>query len=274
MPRQSEFIGKSHEKLTRDLLNGDQAQEDTKEQLAELDETNQDRVRIASEKSVKYIRQKTDFSIAEAEEVGDKLKAGSSDTDLRVYSPDGQQKPFSLKIDSGTSTNVRNPTLRSLSRGIFDKELSELLTDKEHDRLNVLTRQYADDEIPSTMNGELLDIMRPKFIDLRNRDENTLREALLDEMRLDTNLVACKVTQTGNFDGFFSTNQPVFERFKQGSGELDIYTKSSNDSSLFFALDGEDLLQIAMYGQSQGSESKPGARAVIRVAFGDADELE
>ncbi|SDF39406.1 hypothetical protein SAMN04488067_10448 [Halorubrum xinjiangense] len=274
MPRQSEFIGKSHEKLTRDLLNSDQTQNDTEEQLSKLDKTNRDRVRIASEKSAEYIRQKTDFPIAEAEEVGDKLKAGSSDTDLRVFGPNGQRKPFSLKIDSGTTTNVRNPTLRSLSRGIFDQKLSELLTDEEHDRLGRLTSQYATGKIPSTMNGELLDIMEPKFIDFRNRNESALRKALLDEMRLETNLVACKVTGTANFDGFFSTNQPIFERFNSGDGKLDIYTKSTNNSSLFFALDNEDLLQIAMYGQSQGSESKPGARAVIRVAFGDAEELE
>jgi len=67
-------IGKAHEKLTRDILNGVEPQSDTLEQFGQLDEEQQNRVEVGAEKASEFIKKDAHFEIADVEEVGDRLQ--------------------------------------------------------------------------------------------------------------------------------------------------------------------------------------------------------
>jgi hypothetical protein len=269
MPRSPERLGKAHEKLTRDILNGDEPQPDTLEQLEYLDEGERDRVRIGAEKAVEFIRDHTPFEIKRATEEGDARKADpTDDIDVVVYGG-GEQKGYSLKLTSSTAINVRNTLASKIVEDIFDTDIQSLLSEEEHATYERVTTAFAAGEAEgSDMAAAMTPIFAEKFTEFKQREEATLRQRLLEPIRLDANMVACKVTNAGNFYGFASMERSPLRKFRDGEGELEIYTKDSNDTSIFFAVDGENAFRIDMYGQYQGSDRMARIKSVYRVTFG------
>jgi len=269
MPHSPEFIGKAHEKLTRDILNREDPQEDTKEMLNELSEDEMARVEIGAEKTAQFIEEKVDFQISKAEEVGDKFKPDpEEDVDI-VVRGDNSERAFSLKMTSSSTMNVRNTLASKISENILEEEISDLLTVKEMKRYEKLTQDFARGKISgSDMGSEMTEIFCKYFNEKKGENEEELRRNLLKEIRIDSDMVACKVTPKGKFKGFVSPEREAFKKFKNMKGSLEIFTKESNNTSIFFELGGESLFRIDMYGQSNGSTRKPRVKCVYRVAFG------
>lgn len=269
MPRKPERLGKAHEMLTRDILNGNDSQSDTLEQLNYLDEDEQKRVHIGAKKAAEFIREHTDFEIEHATEEGDARKSDpTDDVDLVVYGDDNQ-KGYSLKLTSNTAINVRNTLASKIAEDIFGTDIESLLTTGEYETYKRVTTEFAAEKAEgSDMAAAMGPIFAEKFRNFRDRDEETLRRRLLEPIRLDANMVACKVTKAGNFYGFASMEREPLRKFQEGSGSLEIYTKDSNDTSIFFGVDEEPAFRIDMYGQYQGSTRKPRIKSVYRVTFG------
>jgi len=264
-----ERLGKAHELLTRDILNGDQPQPDTGSQFDHLDETERERVRIGAEKAAEFILEHTDFEIERTTEEGDARKADPTDDVDIVVHGDGQQKGYSLKLTSSTAINVRNTLASKIAEDIFDQDIETLLTPEEYQTYTRLTTEFeAGDAEGSDMAAAMTPIFAERFREFRSCDEATLRDRLLRHVRLDSNMVACKVTEAGNFYGFASMERAPLRKFRDHEGELDIYTKDSNDTSIFFDIDGEQVFRIDMYGQYAGSTRKPRIKSVYRVTFG------
>lgn len=270
MPSNPERLGKSHEKLTRDLLNGTDAQPDTRDQLEYLDADDRERVRIGSEKAASFIRKHTPFEIVAAFEEGDAKKPDpDDDVDVVVEGAHGESKGYSLKLTSDTAINVRNTLASKMAEDIFERPLDELFDEGEYATYQSATAQFVDEAISSSeMAGQIIPIFARKFAEFRDRDEATLRANLLRDVRLESNTVACKVTAAGNFYGFASMDRAPLRKFKDGEGTLEIYTKDSNNTSIFFDVDGESAFRIDMYGQYAGSTRKARIKTVYRVTFG------
>lgn len=269
MPRMPERLGKAHELLTRDVLNGDQPQPDTRSQLDHLDDSERERVRIGAEKAAEFIREHTDFDIERATEEGDARKADpTDDTDLVVHGA-GRTKGYSLKLTSSTAINVRNTLASKIAADVFGEDIETLLTPDEYRTYTDLTTAFAAGEAEgSEMAAAMTPVFAEKFRAFRARDEATLRDRLLEHVRLDADMVACKVTAAGNFYGFASMERAPLRKFRDHGGDLDIYTTESNDTSIFFDVDGEPAFRIDMYGQYAGSTRKPRIKSVYRVTFG------
>lgn len=270
MPKKPEYIGKAHEKLTRDILNNNDKQPDTKEMLSKLDDSDLNRVQIAAEKSAEFVNSKTDFEIKQSFEVGDSRKNNSEDdTDLLVKGNE-EEKEYSLKTTSSTAINVRNTLASVMCKNIFEETIDSLFNKEEYSTYSELTQKFVEEEISgSDMAEEITKIFESKFNEFKQEDRERLTSNLLNELRLDSNMVACKVTKSGKFYGFASKEREVFNKFREGEGELRIYTKDSNNTSIFFEIDGESIFRIDMYGQYQGSERSPRIKTVFRVTFGD-----
>lgn len=264
-----ERLGKAHELLTRDILNGDQPQPDTRSQLDHLDETERERVRIGAEEAAEFILEHTEFTIERTTEEGDARKTDPTDDVDIVVHGDGQQKGYSLKLTSSTAINVRNTLASKIAEDVFDQDIETLLTPEEYQTYTRLTTEFeAGDAEGSDMAAAMTPIFAEKFREFRSRDEATLRDRLLQHVRLDSNMVACKVTEAGNFYGFASMERAPLRKFRDHEGKLDIYTKDSNNTSIFFDIDGEQVFRIDMYGQYAGSTRKPRIKSVYRVTFG------
>ena len=277
MPKDPEQLGKAHEHLTVAYLNSSNSSNDAERHLSKLDENAKKRVKIGSEKAAEFIREATDFEIKEAVEEGDARKPDpNDDIDITVYGDNGNQKSFSLKLTSSANINVRNTLASKISEDIFGSTIEELLSEEELNKYRKLTEQFVEevkdenkDFRSSDLGGPVKDIFLRKFRDLKTRDEEKLRSKLLSEIRIDSNMVAVKVTASGNFKGFISSEREVFRKFRGGEGELTIETKESNNTSIFFRVDNEDLFRIDMYGQYNGSTPKPRVKCVYRVLFGE-----
>ncbi|ESS02967.1 MAG: hypothetical protein A07HR67_02475 [uncultured archaeon A07HR67] len=269
MPRSPERLGKAHEMLTRDELDGVDARPDTDEQLAHLDADQRERVRIGARKAAAFITEHTPFAIDHATEEGDARKTDPTDDVDVVVHGEGQTKGYSLKLTSNTAINVRNTLASKLAEDIFETNIDELLTSAELATYDRVTSEFvAEDCAGSDMAAAMTPVFAEKFRAFRDADEQTLRERLLEHVRLDANMVACKVTAAGNFHGFASMERAPLEAFQAGTGELSIYTTDSNDTSIFFDVDGEAAFRIDMYGQYSGSTRKPRIKTVYRVTFG------
>jgi len=270
MPKSPERLGKAHEKLTRDYLNGDDSQPDTEEQLDYLDDGQRERVRIGAEKAAEFIREHTPFNIVSATEEGDARKADpDDDVDVVVRGADGEEKGYSLKLTSNTAINVRNTLASKMAEDVFGRPIEDVLGPEAFATYERVISQFVDDEIESSeMAAEMTPVFAAAFRDFCDRDEPLLRERLLEHVRLDSNTVACKVTKAGNFYGFASMERAPLRKFAAGEGELEIYTTDSNDTSIFFDVDGEAAFRIDMYGQYSGSTRKPRVKTVYRVTFG------
>ncbi len=269
MPRSPERLGKAHETLTRDRLNDDEPQADTERQLEYLDDDERERVRIGADRAAAFVREHTNFAIERATEEGDARKADpTDDVDLVVHG-EGQTKGYSLKLTSNTAINVRNTLASKLAEDIFDTDVKELLTPAEFATYERVTTEFAADECGgSDMAAAMTPVFAEKFRAFQAEDEATLRERLLEHVRLDSNMVACKVTAAGNFYGFASMERAPLRKFRDGEGDLRIYTKSSNDTSVFFDVDDDPAFRIDMYGQYNGSTRQPRIKTVYRVTFG------
>lgn len=264
-----ERLGKAHELLTRDILNGDQPQSDTKSQIGHLDDDEKERVRIGAEKAAEFILDHTDFTIEHTTEEGDDRKADPTDDIDIVVRGEEEEKGYSLKLTSSTAINVRNTLASKIAEDIFDQDLEALLTTEEYQTYTRITTEFEEEEAEgSDMAAAMTPIFADKFRSLRSRDEPTLRNRLLEHVRLDSNMVACKVTKAGNFYGFASMERSPLRKFRDHKGRLEIYTKNSNNTSIFFDIDGEKVFRIDMYGQYAGSTRKPRIKSVYRVTFG------
>lgn len=269
MPRSPERLGKAHEKLTRDLINGFGPQSDTNEQLRYLDAEERDRVQIGAEKAADFIREHTPFEIERATEEGDSRKADPTDDVDVVVHGEGQKKGYSLKLTSDTAINVRNTLASKIAEDVFGQDIESLLSPDEHQTYTRLINQFVKEEAEgSDMAAAMTPIFAEKFREFKERDEETLRRRLLEHVRLDSNMVACKVTKAGNFYGFASMEREPLRKLRAGTGELEIYTKESNSTSIFFAVDEDVAFRIDMYGQYAGSTRKPRIKSVYRVTFG------
>jgi hypothetical protein len=268
MPRSPERLGKAHEKLTRDVLNDEEPQSDTKAQLDYLDEGQRERVQVGAEKAAEFVQDHTPFGVEYATEEGDDRKGDpTDDVDLVVHGGD-KQKGYSLKLTSSTAINVRNTLASKVADDIFGEDISELLTAEEYETYERVTREFVAEECEgSDMAAAITPIFAEKFREFKRDDEATLRKRLLKHVRLDSNMVACKVTKAGNFGGFASMEREPLVKFQQGDGTLESYTTESNDTSIFFSIDGAAVFRIDMYGQYAGSTRKPRIKTVYRVTF-------
>ncbi|WP_206750723.1 hypothetical protein, partial [Halorubrum sp. SP3] len=70
------------------------------------------------------------------------------------------------------------------------------------------------------------------------------RERLADELLLDSNTVACKVTKAGNYHGIVSTTQGPISNLDNPNTTLEIYTIEDSSTSIFFDIDGDRAFQI------------------------------
>ncbi|RAW47021.1 hypothetical protein DQW50_01165 [Halorubrum sp. 48-1-W] len=269
MPRSPERLGKAHEKSTRDVLNGDDPQPDTEAQLAYLDDDQRERVRIGAREAARFVREHTPFAIERAIEEGDARKTDPTDDVDVVVHGEGRTKGYSLKLTSSTAINVRNTLASKVAEDVFGKDVSVLLTPEEFATYERVTREFVAEECGgSDMAAAMTPVFAEKFRAFRDADEATLRERLLEHVRLDANVVACKVTAAGNFHGFASMERAPLRKFQEETGELSIYTTESNDTSIFFDVDDEAAFRIDMYGQYSGSTRKPRIKTVYRVTFG------
>lgn len=275
MPKKPEDLGKGHEYLTEKLLNGAEKPSEADIDLSGLNDNQQERVKIGAIQAAKFIKNKTPFNIREAEEVGDKYKSDSNeDADIAVRGQNGQEKLFSLKLTSQPQINVRNTLASKISEDIFGRDLEELLNDEEMNQYQELTQEFVENEdefSSSDLGGPIKEIFTEKFREAISAREDEIRKNLLKDMRVDSNMVATKVTKGGNFKGFVSPEREVFRKFENGEGNLEVKTRDSNNTSIFFTLDGEDLFRIDMYGQYNGSTRKPRVKSVYRVLFGDTE---
>lgn len=269
MPSNPEWIGKAHETLTRDILNNVDPQDDTLRNLDQLSKGDRERVQVGAEHAASFIKEHTPFEITHTTEEGDDRKPDpNDDVDLVVHGKN-QTKGYSLKLTSDTAINVRNTLASKVAEDIFDTPLEELLTAEELATYERVTRKFASGEYSgSDMGAEMTPIFSKKFRQLRDSNESALRERLLNHIRLDSNMVACKVTSAGNFYGFASMEREPLRKFRDGDAKLEIYTIDSNNTSIFFDIDGRKVFRIDMYGQSQGSTRKPKIKTVYRVTFG------
>lgn len=270
MPKSPERLGKAHEKLTRDLLNGDEPRADTREQLAHLDEGERERVEVGADHAAAFVREHTPFGVDHATEEGDARKVDpDDDVDLVVHGADGERKGYSLKLTSSTAINVRNTLASKLCEDVFGEPIESLFDDDELAAYERVTAAFATDEIAgSDMAAEMTPVFAAKFREFRDRDEPLLRERLLQHVRLDSNTVATKVTKAGNFHGFASVERAPLRKLRDGEGTLDIYTREGNATSIFFDVDGETAFRIDMYGQYAGSTRMARIKTVYRVTFG------
>ena len=266
MPTTPEYIGKAHEKLTRDLLNEVDPQPDTVEQLDHLPSDHQDRVQLGSEKTAAFIRDDVSFTIETAAEVGDALRGVSGDdTDLVVAGSD-EEKRYSLKMVASGKVNVRNPTLNTICENLLEQSRDVLLEQSDRDDYDEIAERYAENEIDSKeLAAVVLPVLADAFRDSRDRDEAALRERLADELQLDSNTVACKVTKAGNYHGIVSTTQGPISKLSDPNTTLEIYTTDASSTSIFFDIDGDRAFQIDVYGQHSGGQRRTGLRAAYRV---------
>jgi len=269
MPKSPERLGKAHEMLTRDLLNGDEPGADTLEQLEYLDADGRERVRLGAEKAAEFIREHTPFRIESATEEGDARKVDPTDDVDVVVRGGGREKGYSLKLTSSTAINVRNTLASKLAEDVFGEPIGELLSPAELETYERVTAEFEAGECAgSDMAAAMTPVFAEKFRAFRDADEATLRARLLEHVRLDANMVACKVTAAGNFHGFASMERAPLRKFQAGEGTLDVYTTDSNDTSIFFDVDGEPAFRIDMYGQYSGSTRMARIKTVYRVTFG------
>lgn len=266
MPKKPEYIGKAHEKLTRDILNGEDPQTDTVAQLNELPTDDRDRVRLGSEKTAEFIRDDVSFAIETAEEVGDALRGVSGDdTDLVVYGPNSNRR-YSLKMVSSGDVNVRNPTLNTICENLLERSRDALLERSDRDDYDDIAARYAADEIESKEFAAIvLPVLAAAFRDSRDRDEMAFRKRLAEELRIDSNTVACKITDAGYYHGIVSTTQGPISKLRDSETSLEIYTEEANSTSIFFDIDGERAFRIDVYGQHSGGQRRAGLRAAYRV---------
>lgn len=264
----AEYIGKSHEKLTRDMLNEDGARDDTVEQLSHLDESEKERVEIGAEKAASFIRENTPFDVAKAIEVGDSRKTDpDDDTDLLVEG-ERASKEWSLKLTSNTAINVRNTLASKMCSDIFEQPIQEVLTESEYTEYETWTERYAADECSgSEMAGVLTPIFAEKFRYALEHAEEEIRDNILNDVRLDSNMVAVKVTNAGNFHGFASMEREPLRKLSNDEGDIYVETTDSNNTSIFFEVDDEPAFRIDMYGQYAGGRMEK-VKTVYRVLFG------
>ncbi|WP_143420742.1 hypothetical protein [Halorubrum ezzemoulense] len=264
MPDTPEYIGKAHEKLTRDILNGVDPQPDTVEQLDHLPSGQQDRVQLGSEKTAEFIRDDLSFPIESATEVGDELRGVSGDdTDLVVVGA-AEEKRYSLKMVGSGKVNVRNPTLNTICENLLDQSREDLLEELDRDDYHEIAERYAEDEIESKeLAAVVLPVLAETLRGARDQDEVVFRERLADELQLDSNTIACKVTDAGYYHGIVSTTQGTLSKVNDPNTTLEIYTTDNSSTSVFFDIDGDRAFQISVYGQNSGGQ----ARAALRAAY-------
>lgn len=264
----SEYIGKSHEKLTRDVLNNDNRRSDTIEQLSYLDDDETERVELGAEKAAEFIEKHTPFNITNAVEVGDARKTDPNDgTDL-VVEGTNESKKWSLKLTSDTAINVRNTLASKMCEDIFEQPITEVLTSDEMEKYNEWTSKYASDECSgSDMASVLTPIFTQKFRYALTHARGGVRNNILEDIRLDANMVAVKVTAAGNFYGFASMEREPLRKMMNGDGDISVYTTENNNTSIFFDVDDGPAFRIDMYGQYAGGRMER-VKVVYRVIFG------
>lgn len=263
----AEYIGKSHEKLTRDILNSDTRQSDTVKQLSYLDDDEKERVELGAEKAAAFIEEHTPFTITNAVEVGDARKTDpNDDTDLVVENEQSSKK-WSLKLTSDTAINVRNTLASKMCEDIFEQPITEVMSTTQMEKYNEWTRKYASGECSgSDMASVLTPIFTQKFRYALTHARDGVRNNILEDIRLDANMVAVKITTAGNFHGFASMEREPLRKMMNGTGTISVYTTENNNTSIFFDVDNETAFRIDMYGQYAGGRMEK-VKTVYRVVF-------
>lgn len=263
----AEYIGKSHEKLTRDILNNDEHQPDTIEKLSHLSEDQKERVEIGAKKTATYLRENTPFDITKAVEVGDDRKPDpNDDTDL-LLKGENDSMEWSLKMTSNTNINVRNTLASVMCDDILEQPIEEVLTESEHKKYETWTSKYENDECKgSDMASVMIPIFAEKFSYALEKAEDELRDNILENVRLDSNTVTVKVTDSGNFGGFASMDRTPLKKLADGNGEMNVYTTENNNTSIFFDIDDELAFRMDMYGQYAGGRMDR-IKTVYRIQF-------
>jgi hypothetical protein len=150
---------------------------------------------------------------------------------------------------------------------IFEQPITDVLTDSEQSQYDELTQKYAADECSgSDMAKVLTPIFAEKFRYALEHAESELRDNILNDVRLDANMVAVKITNAGNFYGFASMERNALKKLVDGDGEIDVYTTDTNNTSIFFDVDGETAFRIDMYGQYSGGRMEK-VKTIYRVVF-------
>lgn len=263
----AEYIGKSHEKLTRDILNNDEHQPDTIEKLSRLSEDQKERVEIGAEKTATYLRENTTFDITKAIEVGDDRKQDpNDDTDLLLKGKNDSME-WSLKMTSNTNINVRNTLASVMCDDILEQPIEEVLTESEYEKYETWKSKYENGECSgSEMASKIRPIFVEKFSYALEKAEDDFRDNILEDVRLDSNTVAAKVTKSGNFGGFASMNRTPLQKLADGNGDMKVYTTENNNTSIFFDIDGELVFRMDMYGQYAGRRMDR-IKTVYRIQF-------
>lgn len=259
-------IGKAHERLTRDLLNGVEPQSDTLEQFEQINDEQQNRVEVGAEKASEFIRKDANFDISDAEEVGDQLKTTEESTDITVEG-EGEKEKYSLKMTSSNTSNVRNRTLNTLCKNLLGKPESEVFSEEQKQHYQSLLDEYANGgDVRSKEPSEYVrEILVERFKELRDEDEELFRERLVTEMYLDATHVGCYVENDGTFRYLYNFETEENLKLRQGAGKLTIETTESDDSNIYFMIDGEEAFKIAIYGQSDSGGRRSGLRTAMRV---------
>lgn len=259
-------IGKAHEQLTRDLLNGVEPQSDTLEKLEQLDEDQQKRVEIGAQKASEFIRNDVQFEITDAKEVGDRLKTTEESTDIIVRGDD-EERGYSLKMTSSGSSNVRNRTLNTLCENLLGKSESEVFSEEQKQNYQSLLQEYADRSgVKSKEPSEYVrSVVVERLQELKNKEEKLLRERLVNEMYLDATHVGCYIEKDGTFRYLYNFETEENVKLRRGAGELTIETRETDSSNILFKIDGEEAFKIAIYGQSDSSGRRASLRTAMRV---------
>ena len=263
----AEYIGKSHEKLTRDILNDDERQPDTIKQLSHLKEDQKERVEVGAEKTAVYLQENTAFEITEAIEVGDARKADpNDDTDLLLKGKN-DSKEWSLKMTSNAKINVRNTLASVMCEDILEQPIEEVLTDSEYEKYETWTNKYKNDECSGSEMASIIGpIFAEKFSYAIEKAEEDFRNNILGDVRLDSNTVTVKVTKSGNFGGFASMSRTPLKKLATGNGEMKVYTTENNNTSIFFDIDDSLAFTVDMYGQYSGGRMAR-IKTVYRIQF-------
>lgn len=269
MPSKPEFIGKLHERKTRDLLLGVEEKNDTKKARENLREKGANKAEIsrpekAAEITANYIENDTEFEIANAKEVGDELKGESNeDADLLVEGQNGEEKTYSLKVISSNLPNEWNPTLNSFCEFVIGKSVKELFSESEMRKLKQ-QRKLAGKESSNSGNATepILDILENYLKQAFTDREEELRRKLAEQTNFESDKVICKISSTGNFQALLTPSESA-KKFKNGEGELEV--EKTGQTTIKILCNREPAIKVSIYGQNDSGESKEGFRGAIRV---------
>lgn len=269
MPSKPEFIGKLHERKTRDMLLGVEEQEDTKRARENLKDKGANEVEIrrpekAAEITSNYLENETDFEIVSAKEVGDARKGESNeDADLLVEGPNGEEKTYSLKVISGNLPNEWNPTLNSFCKFVIGKPVEDLFSEKQTKILRD-QRKVAGRETSNSGNATepVLEILEDHLEEAFNNREEEVRQNLVEQTNFESDKVICKISGKGNFKDLLTLSEAA-KKFKRGEGEAKV--EKTGQSTIKILCDGKPVITVSIYTQNQSGESKEGFRGAIRV---------